>query len=196
MARNTDFMSIIHQMAPAPKDEESKDQQADAYAEALFLRAFTAYENDLEKLFLHYVTGGGSLKGVVAKTYFREIDETLARKITRAGYKFLSWAKPQEIRKTAENYIENGWPISEVMNSKSKDLADCEKIRNRIAHKSIESINSFNEVQRNLLNTERLFEITPGQLLRIRNGRSKELNISLYIGVMSDTLEAILDPPP
>ncbi len=172
------------------------DHQADAYAEAIFLRAFAAYENDLETLFLHYVTGGASLQGVSAKTYLRVTEATLARKLTRAGYRFLSWAKPQEIRNTADNYIENGWPISAMMSAKSHDLADCERIRNRIAHNSLEAKGQFDVVQRNMLRTERLFPITPGQFLRIRNGRLKKLHIGHYLNAMNDTLAAVLDPPP
>ena len=120
----------------------------------------------------------------------------MARKITRAGWRFLSWAKPQDIRTTAENYIENGWPISDMMRAKSHELSDCERVRNRIAHNSIESRLRFNVVQRNLLQTERLFPITPGQLLRIRSTRLKKLYIGHFLDVMNDTLIAIMDPPP
>lgn len=174
---------------------ESADHQSDAYAEAIFLRAFTAYENDLEKLFLHYVTGGLSLDGKAANTYLKLKDETAARRLTKAGYKFLSWSKPQDIRTTAENYIENGWPISGMMSAKSQDLSDCERVRNRIAHNSLEALINFNVVQRNLLQTERLFSITPGQFLRIRNTRLKKLHIGHYLDVMNETLGAILTPP-
>lgn len=64
-----------------------------AYAESYSYEPFTAYENDLEKLFLHYVTGGTTLQGVMANTYLKVTDEQLAPKLTRAGFKFLSWAK-------------------------------------------------------------------------------------------------------
>lgn len=195
-ARHAAMMAVVDQMDAAPEDVESTNYQADAYAEALFLRAFTAYENDIEKLFLHYVTGGASLRGALAASYLNVTDETLARKLTRAGWKFLSWAKPQDIRATADNYIENGWPISDMMNAKSQDLSDCERVRNRIAHNSLEALSQFNVVQRNLLRTERLFPITPGQFLRIRNTRLKKLHIGHYLDVMNDTLDAILDPPP
>lgn len=195
-ARHASMVEAIGQIAAASDSVESIDYQSDAYAEALFLRAFTAYENDLEKLFLHYVTGGLSLDGKAASTYLKLTDEIAARRLTRAGYKFLSWAKPQDIRATADNYIENGWPISNMMNAKSQDLSDCERVRNRIAHNSIEALVNFNIVQRNLLQTERLFPITPGQFLRIRNTRLKKLHIGHYFDVMNETLGAIFIPPP
>lgn len=194
--RHKRFRAIVDSMAPAPEENESVDHLADAYAEALFLRAFTAYENDLESLFLHYVTGGTTLQGAAANTYLKITDEPLARKLTRAGFKFLSWAKPQETRATADNYLENGWPISDMMNAKSQDLSDCERVRNRIAHNSLEAVLQFNVVQRNMLKTERLFPVTPGQFLRIRNKRLKKLHLGHYVDVMNDTLVAIFDPPP
>lgn len=193
--RHESMMAAIEKLPIASDSIESTDYQSDAYAEALFLRAFTAYENDVEKLFLHYVTGGLSLDGKPANTYLKLTDEMTARRLTKAGYKFLSWAKPQDIRMTADTYIENGWPISGVMSAKSQDLSDCERVRNRIAHNSLEALVNFNVVQRNLLQTERLFPITPGQLLRIRNARFKKLHIGHYVDVMNDTLSAILTPP-
>lgn len=196
VARHDATMEFVGEMDAAPSNAESSNHQADAYAEALFLRAFTAYENDIEKLFLHYVTGGASLKGLKAKSYLRVTDETLARKLTRAGWKYLSWSKPQHIRATAENYIENGWPVSDMMSANSQELSDCERVRNRIAHNSIESRLKFNAVQRNFLGTERLFPITPGQLLRIRSTKLKKLYIGHCLDVMNDTLCAIIDPPP
>ena len=193
--RHTSTMEQILELDPAPADSASEDIRADAYAEALFLRSFATYESDVEKLFLHYVTGGTSLGGEPANTYLRVTDVTLARKLTRAGWRFISWSKPQEIRTTADTYIEEGWPISNSMNAKSQELADCERIRNRIAHRSIESLQQFNVVQRNLLQTERLFPISPGQLLRIRSSRLRKLHIGHYLDVMIDTLMAIIDPP-
>ena len=37
-------------------------------------------ENDLEKLFLHYATGGLSLDGKAANSYLKLADETVARR--------------------------------------------------------------------------------------------------------------------
>ena len=195
-ARHAGLTELIDQLDAASADIESRDHRSDAFAEALFLRAFTAYENDVEKLFLHYVTGGASLQGVCASSYLSVQNEALARKLTKAGFRFLSWAKPQDIKATAENYIKDGWPIVSMMATKTQDLADCERVRNRIAHNSPEAAQQFNLVQRNLLTTERLFAISPGQLLRIRNTRLRKLHIQHYLDILNDTLGAILDPPP
>lgn len=194
--RHARTMSRVEEIAPAASETESTDQDADAYAEGLFFRVFTNYENDIETLFLHYVTGGASLGGTEANSYLNVGSEELAKKIIRGGWRFLSWSRPKAIRDTAETYMEDGWPICVAMNAKSQELSDCERIRNRIAHKSTESLSAFNVVQRNVLGTERLFAITPGQLLRIRNKRFRNLHMGRYFEVMTATVQAIVEPPP
>jgi len=194
-ARHTVSTDLAEQLEAAPAEIESEDHNSDAIAEALFLRVFTAYESDVEKIFLHYVTGGASLQGARANSYLSITDEAAARKLTKGALKFLSWAKPDEIKRTAEIYLENGWPIAAMMSSASHYLADCERVRNRIAHNSIEAMQQFNTAQRNLLATERLFTITPGQFLRIRNPRLRKTHIALYFDTLYQTLEAMLDPP-
>ncbi|MFC3943730.1 hypothetical protein [Pseudomonas gingeri] len=194
-ARHVVSTDLAEQLQAAPAEIESEDHNSDAIAEALFLRVFTAYESDVEKIFLHYVTGGASLQGARANSYLSITDETAARKLTKGALKFLSWAKPDEIKRTAEIYLENGWPIAAMMSSASHYLADCERVRNRIAHNSIEAMQQFNTAQRNLLATERLFTITPGQFLRIRNPRLRQTHIALYFNTLYQTLDAMLDPP-
>ncbi|HLM54171.1 MAG TPA: hypothetical protein VK325_11430 [Pseudoxanthomonas sp.] len=106
--RHLDLIQVLGDINPAPEDVESTEIVIDAYVEALFLRAFTAYENDLETLFLHYVTGGLTLAGVASHTYLRANEEAHARRITRGANKFLSWAQPQKTRTTADNYLRDG----------------------------------------------------------------------------------------
>jgi hypothetical protein len=195
LTRQSSIAAILAAMDPAPEDSESTDPVADAYAEAIFLRSFTAYENELERLFLHYVTGGLTLSGAAPNTYLRVSDESLARKLTKAGFRFLSWAKPSQTRETASTYIENGWPIADMMSANAQDLSDCEKLRNRIAHNSLEAAAEFNSVQRNLLQTERLFNISPGQLLRIRSKKFRKIHIERYITVMNNTILSVIEPP-
>ena len=194
-ARNADALTCAAELAPAPLDRESLEHQADTYAEGLFLRVFTAYESDLERLFLHYVTGGRSLDRRRARTFLSVRDENLARRVVLGGASFLSWSTPKDIRDTVENFIDQGWPISDVMRAHAQDLADIEYVRNRIAHESPKARRDFNAVQRNLLKTERLFRLTPGHLLRMRSQRLGKLHIQHYLEVMHATLEAIVEPP-
>ena len=192
--RHCATLELVDELDSASSEVESVDTVSDALAEALFMRAFTAYEQDVEALFFHYVTGGASVGGQRARTYLRTRDVAIAKRLAHGSQKFLSWSRPQQIRETAERYIENGWPIIDAMNAGSHVLADCERIRNRIAHRSSHSQLQFDAVQRNLFGTERVFPMTPGQLLRVRSKSGPELCASWYMRTMVETLQQIVDP--
>jgi hypothetical protein len=189
------LLAQIADLDAASAEVESVDQPADVAAEGLFLRAFTEYESNLERLFFHYVTGGASIQGQSAETYLSVIDEQIARKLVKAGWRFLSWAKPDALRDTASVYMKDGWPIVDILSTKTQEISDCERIRNRIAHNSVEAAIHFNSVQRNLFTTERLFQISPGQLLRVRHKKHKGLNLTYFAEIMNEIIEAIIDPP-
>ena len=177
--------------ASAPSDDEA----ADIMLEALFLRTFTRYEEMLERLFLHYVTGGSSLSGIAGLSFLSITDEAKARHLVRAGFAFLRWSKPADARTMAANYLDRGWPFVDTLGVSTDTLNDCAKIRNRIAHRSDESRTHFAAVQRNLFQTERLFDMSPGQLLRCRYRRTRKLVFQYYGDAIASTLQAITDPP-
>lgn len=175
--------------------ETDSDHTSNRIAEAIFLEAFTTYEADLEVFFLHYACGGVSLNGREAVRYLSVTDEARVRSIAKAGQRFLSWAKPSQTRETAQLYLENGWPLAEVMATKEHILIDCEKVRNRIAHNSLEANVNFKAVQRNIFGTERTFPIRPGQLLRTKMPRTRQSVVRTYVVAMADVTEALLNPP-
>jgi hypothetical protein len=185
----------VAELAVAASEEPSTDIVSDTLLEGYFLQLFTGYEQDIERLFLHYVTGGAGASGQVALSYLQVGDESIARRLVRAGWKFLSWAKPDNIREIASTYIQNGWPLADMMAGRTQELADCERIRNRIAHRSIEADLQYRVVQRNLFGTERLFDMSPGHLLRTRHRQARDLTIVFYSEAMRATLDAIIDPP-
>lgn len=185
----------LQTVAAAPTDVMSGDADADSLAEAVFLRTFTSYEADLERIFLHFVTGGATLNGMAAVSYLNVADEEQAKRLVRGAFRYLSWSKPSTTRVTADTYLTDGWPITPILAARSQDLSDCEKIRNRIAHQSSEAHSDFAAVQRNLFLTERLFPISPGQLLRTRFRSRRQLVIQHYVTTMRDVLTAMIDPP-
>lgn len=183
------------ELPPARDDELSNDFVNDSLAEAKFLRLFTRYEVAIETCFLHYVTGGVSIGGHQAGSYLNVPDESIARRLTKAGFKFLSWAKPSDIRMTAGHYLHDGWPLVPMLSAREQVLADCERVRNRIAHESTEARAQFGVAQRNYLGTARIFDITPGQFLRLRPARlKKRIILTHFIDTMHETLSALVDP--
>ena len=182
-------------VAAAAPDAPSDDESADIILEALFLRMFTSYEETLERLFLHYVTGGSSLSGIPGISFLSITDEAQARRLVRAGFTFLNWSKPADAKAMATNYLDRGWPFVDMLGVSTDTLSDCAKIRNRIAHRSDEARTQFAAVQRNLFQTERLFDMLPGQLLRCRYRRTRKLIVQHYGDAIASTLQSIADPP-
>ena len=194
-AQRDQLSERLQEFTAAPIDAPSDDEPADVALEALFLRTFTHYEEMLEQLFFHYVTGGVSISGTFANTFLAIADETHARRLVRAGYNFLSWSKPADVKTMASNYLDRGWPLVDMLGMQTDTLNDCTKIRNRIAHRSAEARNGFSAVQRNLFQTERLFDMSPGQLLRCRYRGRRKLVLQHYNESLASTLQAIADPP-
>ncbi|MGA3825327.1 hypothetical protein, partial [Pseudomonas chlororaphis] len=177
-----------------PNDTPSTDILVDTSVEAIFLRAFTAYENDVEQIFLHYVTGGRTLNNFSPTSYLNTTDRSLARSIVKGSNKFISWAQADSLARAAKLYMHEGWPMAVVVSANSQFLSDGERVRNRIAHNSSEAIQQFKVVQRNMLGTERLFDLSPGQFLRMKHTRQRILYIDFYMNVLNQALLAMMEP--
>lgn len=192
--RHVAFTEITADLAVAPSDSISTDIISDTSVEAIFLRAFTSYENDVERIFIHYVTGGATLNNLRPTSYLSTTDGTLARNIVKGANKFISWAQADSLAKTAKLYMHEGWPLAVVVSANSQFLSDGERVRNRIAHNSPEAIQQFKIVQRNMLGTERIFDLSPGQFLRIKHTRRRILHIDFYMEVLNQALLTMLEP--
>ncbi|WP_414154016.1 hypothetical protein [Pseudomonas sp. BNK-43-a] len=192
--RHTSFMEITANIPVAPTDINSTDIATDASVEAIFLRAFTAYENDVEQIFLHYATGGITLNNLQPTSHLNTTDRALARNIVKGANKFISWAQADSLAKTAKLYMREGWPLAVVVSANSQFLSDGERVRNRIAHNSPEAIQQFRIVQRNMLGTERLFDLSPGQFLRMKHTRQRILYIDFYMNILTQALIAMMEP--
>lgn len=171
----------------ASSEEASLDIAEDVRAEGTFLRHFLEYEAAIEVVFLHYVTGGLAIGGWAPKSIIATSNTDAVKRLIKGGAQFLSWAKPSSVRDYAERCFEDGKPFVDIFLSRASTLSDCEKIRNRIAHPSIEAQIGFAEVQRNLFRTERPFQMTPGQALRVRAGRGSTHLVRLA-SVMEDVV--------
>jgi hypothetical protein len=91
-------------------------------------------------------------------------------------------------------YFENGAPFYNPVIGKSQVFSDAEKLRNVIAHDSLESWNGYLDVQRNNFQTERTFRMPPGQLLRARTPRTAISWGEHYFSHFAEAFAAILRP--
>ena len=95
------WANLLAKIGPASDSEESSDHHEDVLVEGVFFRAFARYESALERLFLHYVTGGRSRGGLQANSRLHVTEEALARRMTRAGFRFLHTRRGQSLTQSA-----------------------------------------------------------------------------------------------
>ena len=194
LAKHQEYSQFIQKLPLASSDSPDNDTASTILAEGVFLRYFTLWENSIEKSFIHYCQGGVTLNGHQPLCRLTNCDGQAVRKILTGSQRYLDWSNQRLIRERSQLFFDNGMPFYNPIIGKSHILTDAEKIRNVIAHDSVESWNSYREVQRNNFQTERNFPMAAGQLLR---ARARRLNVNwgeLYFDEISQVFAAILRP--
>ncbi|BDC49805.1 hypothetical protein F183_A21210 [Bryobacterales bacterium F-183] len=195
LAKHQEYRSILSALPLAPADSLDTDLSACIVAEGTFIRYFTLWENSVEKAFIHFCQGTTTLNGKQPVCRLANCSADVVRKILTAERKFLDWSDQRYIRDRATLYFDNnGMPFYNPIIGKAHVLADAQKIRNVIAHDSLESWNSYRAVQRNNFQTERTFAMSPGQMLRSRGSGKRKNWGEYYLDEISQIFAAILRP--
>lgn len=135
--------------------------------EAIFVRAFRAYENLLESIFIDYVQGENTLGGGNVVSYLRPRDAIHAYEMVKSSQPFLEWNRPSTVLARSETYLDCGGPIKTVLAAKQSLLQDFRKLRNHIAHNSRTSTEDYKKVVQHYLTTLPLTLPTPGEFLQL-----------------------------
>lgn len=172
------------------------DEEKNSLYEGYFMRSFISFERTLEEVFLHFACGGQSIAGNKADCRLVKCDSAKVRGILKQGSKFIDWANMDQVRDRAVLFFVDGKPFIDLLISKSDELAEIQKIRNRISHDSLEARASYDKVLIHLLGTKPIFEMSPGQLLRTKRKKAPALSLqSHYLAAMTDVLSAICEKP-
>lgn len=174
-------------------EEASTNFDYDVLIEGCFVGFYAKFERISEEIILHYVCGGRSINGKQPESLFSTRDPVSVRKFISNSVK-TGWANQSRIRESARLMLRHGWPIHSIWISISQALSDCTKIRNRIAHDSLNSKKEYDDVLRNIFTTNRLFEMRPGQLLRIRLFGWAEILGSKYTKAMIEAIRLSASP--
>lgn len=145
------------------------DSQARAMIyESVLLRAFRAHENYVERLFLSYLVGDITEDGKVVASFASPRDREHARKMvsSSASARFLDWSEPATIRERCGVFFEQDDPVYTAVGGKSTELTWMKKVRNHVAHNSVESATQFAGVLRAVLLTEPTPIPSPGDFLQ------------------------------
>jgi len=192
LRKSQEYRGIMRQLSLASADALDLNTQENIIAEGTFVRHFTLWERSLEAAFIYFCQGGESLAGTQHICRLANCDGVMVRKILGAGQKYIDWAVPGNVRERAKLFFEEGRPFHDPMIGKADVLADAQKIRNVIAHDSLEAWNSFAQVQRNNFQTERNFPMSPGQMPRARTARSATSLGEVYFDAIAEVFAAIL----
>lgn len=191
-AKHLEYRQIISQIPLAPDDSHDPETTLNIIAEGTFIRYFTLWEKSVEKAFLYFCCGGQTLNGLQPVRRLAECDSQTAKMILSSGKRYLDWSNQGIIRERAKLFFVDGIPFYDPIIGKSHVLSDAEKIRNVIAHDSLESWNSYRIVQRNNYRTERSFVMSPGQMLRTRVRRTRENWGEFYFDEIFQIFTAVL----
>lgn len=134
--------------------------------ETVLMRAFRAFENLLEDAFLSYVAGEPDLSGAPVRSYLVPRDRSHARRIigSESG-RFLDWADEHVVRERARTYLHPDSPIYTGLAAGSREIQWARRIRNHIAHNSVESREQYRKVVIAMLSVEPLELPGAGELL-------------------------------
>lgn len=122
--------------------------QLELLVESVFFNAFRSYEGFIREVFILYCMEKRSSKRPNAKSYLKPINFLHAEKLIKSSMEFLDWTSADTVIERAELFLNNGHPIKLPYTTHRLQLNDFKKIRNHIAHNSIESEIQFSKVVR------------------------------------------------
>lgn len=120
-----------------------------------------------------------SSKKPKVKSYLKPKDFAHAELLIKSSMPFLDWTKPDDVIARAELYLENGHPIKLPYTTNLQKLKGFKKLRNHIAHNSLESEFQFEKLVSNYYSgIKPLILPSPGQYLML-SSKSKKGNYLL-----------------
>ena len=133
--------------------------------EAIFFRAFRAYEKFLGDIFLLYCLEKRPRSGAKVTAYLNPKSFAHAEKLIQGSQRFLDWLDPDTVISRAEVYLKDGFPIKLPYSTNREVLKDLKKIRNHVAHDSKESYRGYQSVLMHHYRTIPLRIPSPGEFL-------------------------------
>jgi hypothetical protein len=154
--------------------------------EAVFFRAYRAYESFVRDTFLLYCLEKRPRSGARVVSFLNPRSFQHAERLIQSSMPFLDWRSPDTILDRAEIYLKDGFPIKLPYTTHREVLRDFKKIRNHIAHDSKESLNGYKQVLRKHYGTIPLKIPSPGEFLLVRDKKKpKKYKLLIFFDVMS-----------
>lgn len=140
-------------------------KQIHLLTESLFFNAFREYENYIRDVFVLYTQEKKRTNGQKVNSFLKPKDFFHAEQMLQSSMPFLDWNSPDIIIERSELYLKDGFPIKIPYAANRTRLTDFKKVRNHIAHNSIQSLNGFKKVLRIYYGTNPLTTPAIGEYL-------------------------------
>ena len=153
--------------------------------EAVFFRAFRAYESFVRDTFLLYCLEKRPRSGLKVTSFLSPRSFLHAEEMIQSSMRFLDWANPDIVIARAELYLRDGFPIKLPYTTHRERLRDFRRIRNHIAHDSKESLSGYQTALRQHYGVIPLTIPSPGEFLLVpdRNDPTK-YKLFVFFGLM------------
>jgi|SRR5690554_182620 len=133
--------------------------------ESIFFNAFREYENLVRDIFILYTQEKKRTNGKKVKSYLQPRDFYHAENLIKSSMQFLDWNTPNTIIERSELYLKDGYPIKTPYAANRTALSQYKRLRNHIAHNSIESLSGFKKILRSYYGTNPLRIPSVGEYL-------------------------------
>lgn len=145
-------------------DELSKSQ-IELLVESIFFAGFRNYEGFLREIFLLYCLEKQPVRNTIVHSYLKPMNFKHSEQLIKSSMKHLDWTSPDTVIARSEVYLQNGHPIKLPYTTNRQQLFDFKRIRNHIAHNSVESQDEYERVIKRYYGVIPLKIPTPGQFL-------------------------------
>lgn len=174
-----------------PGRERLTKNQMYLLTEGILARAFSRYEAFIEQAFLLYCQEKPSASGRRVRSYLSPRSAAHARSLVQSGMMFLEWNSPDNVIERSTVYLFPDSPIFVAMTSFRSRLSNIRKVRNAIAHYSLEAQTQFLKVVREELGVAPLSVPSVGEFLIMNDTRaiSGQYYLRSYLDVLGEVAE-------
>lgn len=159
--------------------------------ESSFLKVFTSWERFLENCFVAYLAGASANK-FKPTIYLKKITKKHALDILSGTKDYPDWTNIDDVCKLARLYFRNGVPFVQPLREIETYFIDIKKVRNAIAHISLNSKTKFQGLLKSRLASYRT-NMSPGEFLSLRVSKKiKECFFEYYISYLDVASQKII----
>jgi len=158
--------------------------------ESVFFSAFRAYERFLRNVFLLFCRSVQPPGHRRTRCYLSPKNNLHAEKLLKSTARFLDWGGPEQLIERAEIFLEDGFPVVDVIRPRLADLRDLKRLRNHIAHMSDESQAEYEKTLITHYGTIPLSLPRPGEFLLLN---SRKVRGKYYLQQYFDLIEGVAE---